>query len=252
MGLVGVAGDVLTALCDAWGGQRVPARPEWLGAIEAWRARRCLFWRERDGVILPQQAIARLGVQLTGRDAIISTDVGQHQMWAAQHLPFERPNRWLSSCGLGTMGYGLPAALGAQCAHPDRLVVCVSGDGSVQMNIQELSTAVEHRLPVKLVILDNGSLGMVRQWQELLHDDRISHSRPAATPDFPALAAAYGWQGERVTDPTELDAALARLLGGAGPALLQIVVAPDENCYPMIPPDAAHDKMILAPEVGHQ
>ncbi len=190
--------------------------------------------------------LTRLAELTAGRDPIVATDVGQHQMWSAQYLPFERPNRWLTSGGLGTMGFGLLAALGAQLAYPDRLVLCVSGEASVQMNIQELATAIQHDLPVKLVIFDNAAMGMVRQWQELLHDNRISHSLAVALPDFAALARAYGWTGLSVDTSDRLDEALAQMLSASGPVLLHIKVAPEENCFPMLPPDAAHNEMLLS------
>ncbi len=165
-------------------------------------------------------------------------------MWCAQYLPFERPHRWLTSGGAGTMGYGLPAALGAQVAHPDRLVVCVSGDASVQMNIQELATATQHRLPVKLVLCNNGYMGMVRQWQELNHGSRYSHSYTAALPDFVALARAYGWQARRVSDPAELPHALRECLDSDGPFFLDVAVAEQSNCFPMIAAGSGHDRVM--------
>jgi acetolactate synthase-1/2/3 large subunit len=189
--------------------------------------------------------MSELAQQLKGRDAIVSTDVGQHQMWAAQYLRFERPRRWLTSGGAGTMGYGLPAAIGAQVAHPNSTVVCVSGDASVLMNIQELATAVQHQTPVKLVLCNNGHMGMVRQWQQLVHDNRLSHSWNAALPDFVALARAFGWQARQVLDPAELSSALAECLAHPGPYLLDVVVTAQENCYPMIPAGCGHHEVML-------
>ena len=218
-------------------------RPWWL-AIARWQAQRCLDFTPRADVILPQHLVHSLGGELAGRDAIVSTDVGQHQMWCAQYLPFERPHRWLTSGGAGTMGYGLPAALGAQVAHPDRLVVCVSGDASVQMNIQELATATQHGLPVKLVLCNNGYMGMVRQWQELNHGSRYSHSYTAALPDFVALARAYGWQARRVSDPADLRMALQECLDSDGPFFLDVAVAEQSNCFPMIAAGSGHDRVM--------
>ncbi len=230
-----------------------PARlAPWWQRIDHWRARDCLAFSEDDTVILPQRLMATLQRTLQGRDAIVSTDVGQHQMWAAQYLRFERPQRWLTSGGAGTMGYGLPAAIGAQIAHPGALVVCVSGDASVLMNIQELSTAMQHRAPVKLVLSNNGYMGMVRQWQELNHGNRLSHSWNEALPDFVALAKAFGWGARRVSDPAELQGALDQCMGYDGPFFLDVQVAPQENCFPMMPAGQGHHRVMLGKDLWYE
>jgi acetolactate synthase I/II/III large subunit len=246
--IVGDCGAVLEALLAMPSLYSLPAArlAPWWRRVEEWRAERCLSFGARDDVILPQQLMLALRDALHGRDAIVSTDVGQHQMWAAQYLPIERAGRWLTSGGAGTMGYGLPAAIGAQIAHPDDLVVCVSGDASVLMNIQELATATQHRTPVKVVLSNNGYMGMVRQWQELNHGNRLSHSWNEALPDFVALAKAFGWGARRVSDPHDLPAALAECLSWNGPFFLDVRVAAQENCFPMMPSGHGHHRVMLA------
>jgi acetolactate synthase-1/2/3 large subunit len=246
--VVGDCGAVLEALLAVPELNALPPQrlAPWWQRIARWRQERCFDFAARPGVILPQQLMSTLQQAVQGRDAIVSTDVGQHQMWAAQYLRFERPGRWLTSGGAGTMGYGLPAAIGAQIAHPDALVVCVSGDASVLMNIQELSTAAQHRTPVKLVLSNNGYMGMVRQWQELNHGNRLSHSWNEALPDFVALGKAFGWGARRVSDPAELESALAECLAYDGPFFLDVQVAAQENCFPMMPSGHGHHRVMLA------
>jgi len=224
------------------------ALDDWWNRIEGWRARNCLAFRNDDKVIKPQYAIQRLWEQTKDRETFITTEVGQHQMWAAQHFRFERPNRWMTSGGLGTMGYGLPAAVGVQLGHPDALVIDIAGEASVLMNIQEMSTAVQYRLPIKIFILNNQYMGMVRQWQELLHGGRYSESYSEALPDFVKLAEAYGATGLRATEPGALDDVIAQMIEADGPVIADIAVDPKENCFPMIPSGAAHNEMLMGPE----
>jgi acetolactate synthase-1/2/3 large subunit len=246
--MVGDCAQALEALLESPALQGLPKErlQPWWNRIDKWRAEKCLSFAARDDVILPQQLMVSLRDALEGREAIVSTDVGQHQMWAAQYLRIERPGHWLTSGGAGTMGYGVPAAIGAQIAHPDKLVVCVSGDASVLMNIQELATAVQHRAPVKVVLSNNGYMGMVRQWQELNHGNRISHSWNESQPDFVALAKAFGWGARRVADPAELPTAIAECIAYEGPFFLDVRVAEQENCFPMMPSGKGHHCVMLA------
>jgi acetolactate synthase-1/2/3 large subunit len=250
--IIGDAGRALAALQAQLPEERRhgdgAARAGWWRTIDAWRARDCLAYdKGRGNVIKPQYAIERLYALTRERDIYITTEVGQHQMWAAQFFKFEEPNRWMTSGGLGTMGYGLPAAVGVQIAHPEALVVDIAGEASILMNIQELSTVAQYRLPVKIFILNNQYMGMVRQWQELLHGGRYSESYTAALPDFVKLADAFGAIGRRVEDPAMLDAAIREMLATPQAVILDIAVDPAENCFPMIPSGAAHNEMLLGP-----
>ena len=222
-----------------------PDLTEWWNRINGWRQTRCLDFEEKGNVIMPQRAIRALYEATRHRAPIITTEVGQHQMWAAQHFGFESPNKWLTSGGLGTMGYGLPAAIGAQLGNPDALVIDIAGEASIQMNIQELATATQYRLPVKLFILNNEYMGMVRQWQELTYQSRYSESYSDALPDFVKLAEAYGWKGIRIEGRQELDAGINEMLAYDGPVLVDCRVAKLANCFPMIPSGAAHTEMLL-------
>ncbi len=219
----------------------------WWSRIETWRQQQSLAFDDTAASIAPQALMRSLQQQLESRDAIVSTDVGQHQRWAAQHLKFENPMRWLTSGGAGTMGYGLPASIGAQIAHPDKTVVCVTGDASILMNIQELSTAMQHRTPVKVVLRNNGYMGMVRQWQELIHGSRYSHSYTEALPDFVAVARGFGWQARSVSRREELDTAIAECLASPGAFFLDVHVNAEANCFPMIPAGAGHHEVNLGP-----
>lgn len=256
--LVGDCGEVLSLLEAQLSTDHalVPAQDlsTWWKKIHHWRASNCLAIEDKTDVILPQRLMKTVNDQLhnSGNDWMVSTDVGQHQMWAAQYFQFDEPGRWMTSGGAGTMGYGLPAALGAQTAHPERTVVCISGDASVLMNIQELATARQHQLPVKLIISNNGYMGMVRQWQELNHGGRYSHSYTDSLPDFVALAAAFGWQAARVNHPSELEAALKTCLESSGPYLLDVAVLATENCFPMIASGAGHHEIMLNEERMYQ
>jgi acetolactate synthase I/II/III large subunit len=253
--IIGDAGRVLAALIAAWDAD--PASPErealaeWWRQIDAWRAKDCLHFTQdpaKGAVIKPQHAIRRLYDLTRGLDrgVFVTTEVGQHQMWAAQHFHFERPHHWMTSGGLGTMGYGLPAAIGVQIAHPEGLVIDIAGESSILMNIQEMSTAAQYRLPVKIFILNNQYMGMVRQWQELLHGGRYAESYMAALPDFVKLAESFHATGFRAESVDQLDDVIRAMLQTAGPVIADIAVDPKENCFPMIPSGAAHNDMILS------
>jgi acetolactate synthase-1/2/3 large subunit len=249
--LVGDCGEILQALLEAWRRRNAierydPARTgAWRGRIDGWRAKGSFQYRNCTRAIKPQYAIERLYALTRGRDVYVTTEVGQHQMWAAQHFHFDEPRRWMTSGGLGTMGYGLPAAIGVQAAHPEALVIDIAGDASVQMTMQEMSTAVQHELPVKIFILNNAYLGMVRQWQEMLHGGRYAHSYSASLPDFVKLAEALGAVGLRAETPKELDSKIIEMIETRRPALFDCVVTQEENVYPMIPSGAAHNEMLF-------
>ncbi len=252
---VGVVGDVSHVLNDmilAWRTQ--PRRAAevlapWWAQIDQWRARKGFAYRGSDNIIKPQYAIERLYALTRDRDVYITTEVGQHQMWAAQFFHFDEPNRWMTSGGLGTMGYGLPAAVGVQMAHPTSLVIDIAGEASVQMTMQEISTAVQYNLPIKIFILNNEWMGMVRQWQQLLHGERYSHSYSESLPDFVKLAEAYGGVGIRADTPGELDAKILEMIDSPRPVIFDCRVEKAENCLPMIPSGKAHNEMILAEDV---
>ena len=249
---VPIIGDVTEILTDAlalWKARgsrtNTTAVAAWWKQIAQWQAVKCLSYTPDSAIIKPQYALERLEALTVGMDRYICTEVGQHQMWAAQFLGFEDPNRWMTSGGLGTMGYGMPASVGVQVAHRDALVINVAGEASWLMNMQEMGTAIQYRLPVKQFILNNERLGMVRQWQELLHGERYSHSWSEALPDFVKLAEAFGAKGIRVSDPADLDEAIREMIAYDGPVIFDCLVSKHENCFPMIPSGKPHNEMLL-------
>ena len=254
LGVVGDCAHVLEEMINIWrttnAAVEAKALKAWWAQIATWRARKSLSFRNSEKTIKPQHAVQRLYELTKARDTYITTEVGQHQMWAAQHYHFEEPNRWMTSGGLGTMGYGLPAAVGVQMAHPKSLVVCIAGEASVLMNMQEMSTALQYRLPVKIFILNNQYMGMVRQWQELLHGGRYSESYSEALPDFVKLAEAYGGHGIRCSDPSKLDAAIMEMINSPKAVIFDCMVDKTENCFPMIPSGKAHNEMLLGDSAG--
>ena len=245
--IVADVGAAIRQMIEVWKGRKYKAAAldDWWARIKGWRAVDCLSYPGSTQEIMPQYAIERLFAATKDKAPIITTEVGQHQMWAAQHFHFDAPNKWLTSGGLGTMGYGLPAAVGAQMGNPDALVIDIAGEASIQMNIQEMATATQYRLPVKVFILNNEWMGMVRQWQELTYESRFSESYSDSLPDFVALAEAYGWKGIRCSDPAKLDDAIAEMLAYDGPVMFDCRVHKTSNCFPMIPSGAAHTDMIL-------
>ena len=252
LGIVGDAGEIIDALLLEMKAQsfepQKAALDKWWKQIEGWKERQCLAYRQNDNIIKPQHAIKRLYEMTKGSDVYVTTEVGQHQMWAAQYFQFHQPNRWMTSGGLGTMGYGLPAAMGVQVAHPEATVIDIAGEASFMMNMQELSTLAQYRLPVKMFIINNEWMGMVRQWQQLIHGGRYSESYSASLPDFVKLADTFGMTGLVAQSVDDLDGVIEQMLATDGPVIADIRVAKEENCFPMIPSGAAHCDMILGPD----
>jgi len=247
--IVGDVSHILEDILKIWKSRgrktNSAAVSQWWSKIEEWRNVDCLKFTQSKKTIKPQYALTRLEALTKDHDRYICTEVGQHQMWAAQYLGFEDPNRWMTSGGLGTMGYGFPASIGVQMGHPNALVINVAGEASWLMNMQELGTAMQFNLPVKQFILNNERLGMVRQWQELLHGERYSHSWSESLPDFVKLAEAFGAKGILCSDPNDLDDAIMEMLNHDGPVLFDCLVEKHENCFPMIPSGKAHNEMLL-------
>lgn len=250
--IIADAGEAIKAMISVWKDKNLSSDQEelnkWWSQIDEWRDIKCLNYKKNDNIIKPQYALERLRyhIEKDDRDTFITTEVGQHQMWAAQFLPFDKPNRWMTSGGLGTMGYGLPAAVGTQLGNPDGLVIDVAGEASILMNIQEMSTAVQYNLPVKIFILNNQWMGMVRQWQELLHGERYSQTYSESLPDFVKLAEAYGGIGLRAETPDELDDVIEQMMKTDRVTIVDVNVCQSENCFPMIPSGKAHNEMILS------
>ena len=252
LGIIGDAETVIDALLAEMKAQSfapdTTGLKKWWDQIEGWRGRQCLAYKQTGPIIKPQHAIRRLFELTQDRETYVTTEVGQHQMWAAQYYGFSKPNRWMTSGGLGTMGYGLPAAMGTQIAHPDATVVDIAGEASFMMNMQELSTLAQYRLPVKMFIINNEWMGMVRQWQELIHGGRYSESYSASLPDFVKLADTFGMKGLVAQTNDDLDGVIQEMLATDGPVIADIRVEKEENCFPMIPSGAGHNEMILGPE----
>ncbi|WP_066706558.1 acetolactate synthase 3 large subunit [Celeribacter ethanolicus] len=245
--VIGDVGHVLEDVLKVWKsrGRKKADLSAWWAQIEEWKEVRCLTYKNSETVIKPQYALERLEALTKGMDRYVTTEVGQHQMWAAQFLGFEDPNRWMTSGGLGTMGYGFPASIGVQMAHPQSLVINVAGEASWLMNMQEMGTAMQYRLPVKQFILNNERLGMVRQWQQLLHGERYSSSWSESLPDFVKLAEAFGAKGIQCSDPKDLDDAIMEMIKYDGPVIFDCLVEKHENCFPMIPSGKPHNEMLL-------
>jgi acetolactate synthase-1/2/3 large subunit len=252
LAVVGDAAHVLEDLIKVWKARQIrvddKALKGWWAQIEQWRGKNCLRYPASNAIIKPQYAIQRLYELTKHKNPFICTEVGQHQMWAAQHFRFEQPNHWMTSGGLGTMGYGLPSAMGVQVAHPGALVIDIAGESSIQMNIQELATLAQHRLPVKVFILNNQYMGMVRQWQELIHGGRYSESHMHTHPDFVKLAEAFGAVGLRAEKPGEVDDLINEMISVDRPVVAELRTDASENCFPMIMPGMAHNEMVLGPE----